>query len=211
LSLLSHELKGPLGVVRGYLRLLLQGGNELSARSRQTVEAALRASDRIGEVLDEASQLSHLKQGDIPFETKRLALSTLVYSAIQAAALPEDSTVDLDANELPSVSLEVDEARVRGALATLIAAVARAQTTSRIVDIIASRGRIGRQPAIRLRIGPRTLSGVDATEVEPDLHRGGFGLQVPIAAFVIEQHGGRLRDLRQGDRPAGLLVTLPIV
>src|SRR5688572_323275 len=51
LSLLSHELRGPLGVVRGYLRLIDQTATELSDRSRQSIAAALRASDRMADVL----------------------------------------------------------------------------------------------------------------------------------------------------------------
>jgi hypothetical protein len=165
----------------------------------------------MAEVLDEASLLSHLRNGDVALEPKRIALSTIVLAAIQAAELPEESSIEFESAALPSVSLKADEARLRSALATLISAVARVQTSSRIVEISARRGRLGRRSAIRLRIGPKTLSGVDATEVDPDLHRGGFGLLIPIAAFVIEQHGGRVRDLRHGDRAAGLLVSLPIV
>lgn len=211
LSLLSHELRGPLGVIRGYLRLLDQTGRELPKTARQSVTAALRATDRLAEVLDEASLLAHLRIGDLPFDRKRIALSTVVYAAIQAASLPEDSRVDLDAAALPSVALETDEIRLRAALATLISAVARAQTSRVVVEIKATSARLGRRKAVRLRIAPQTMSGVDATEVDLNTGRGGFGLSIPIAAYVIEAHGGRIRELRHGDRPAGLLVSLPVV
>jgi signal transduction histidine kinase len=210
LSLLSHELRGPLGVIRGYLRLIDQSGGDLPEKLRQAVAGALRASDRMADVLDEASVLAHLRLGGISLEPRRVALSTVVYAAIQAASLPEESRVDLDAAALPAVTLDADEPRLRSALATLITTVARAQTNQVAVEIQATRTRLGRQPAVRLRIAPRTLSGVDATEVELNTGRGGLGLALPIAACVIERHGGRVRELRHGDRPAGIAVALPV-
>lgn len=211
LSLLAHELRGPLGVIRGYLRLVTQSGEPLSDRTRQAMTASLRASDRIGEVLDQASLLSHLHRGDVKLEPRRVPLTTILHAAVQATELPQAYTVALEVAALPTASLQADEGRLRTALATLIAAVARAQTSPVTVLVAAARSRLARKPAVRLRIGPKTLSRVKATEYELDTTRGGFGLAIPIAAAIIEGHRGRVRELRQGERHAGFVVTLPIV
>lgn len=209
LSLLSHELRGPLGVVRGYLRLMIQTSQELSPRSRDSIEAALRASDRMGQILDEASFFAHLQMGDVRLEPRRVPLTAVVHAAIQAAGLPADCRVDLDAETLPNVTLDADEARLGMALATFVSAVARAQSSNVVVQISASETQLGGKHAVRLRIAPRSMSGVDATEGELNAKRGGFGLAIPIAAVIVEGHGGRVRESKQGDRSAGLLVTLP--
>lgn len=211
LSLLSHELRGPLGVIRGYLRLVIQTSHELSNRSRESIESALRASDRISDILDEASLYAHIQIGDVRLEPKRVPLTTVVHAAIQAAGLPQDSTVDVASDTLPNVTLEADEPRLRMALATFVTAVARAQSSNVVVEISGAPTRLAGRRAVRLRIGPRTISGVDATEGELNSRRGGFGLSIPIAAVIIEGHGGRVRESRHGDRSAGLLVTLPTV
>jgi signal transduction histidine kinase len=210
LSLLSHELRGPLGVIRGYLRLVIQNSHELSDRTRQSIDAALRASDRMAAVLDEASLFAHMQIGDVRLEPKRVPLTTIVHAAIQAAGLPEDSRVDLDAEALPNVTLAADEARLRMALATFITAVARAQSSSGVVQISGARARLGAKRAVRLRIGPLTVSGLEGAEGELNMRRGGFGLAIPIAAVIVEGHGGRVRESRHGERSTGLLVTLPI-
>jgi K+-sensing histidine kinase KdpD len=53
------------------------------------------------------------------------------------------------------------------------------------------------------------LADTEPTETELDARRGGFGLAIPIAALIVEKHGGRVRELKQGDRAAGVLVSLP--
>jgi signal transduction histidine kinase len=209
LSLLSHELRGPLGVIRGYLRLIDQTATELSDQSRQSIAAALRASDRIAGVLEEASLLGHLQAGDVHLDPKPVTLATIVQAAVQTAALPENCTVQLDSAALPEVTVDADRARLGLALGTLIRAVARPQSVQATVNISAALTRLNNRAAVDVRIDPRILADIEPTETELDTRRGGFGLAIPIAALIVEKHGGRVRELKQGDRPAGVLVSLP--
>jgi hypothetical protein len=79
------------------------------------------------------------------------------------------------------------------------------------VDVSASPGRLPDVEAVQLTVLPRGSSEPGTTETELNVGRGGFGLAVPIAAVIVEGHGGRVRELRSGDRNAGIVVTLPIV
>jgi K+-sensing histidine kinase KdpD len=210
LSLLSHELRGPLGVMRGYLRLVTQTSTELSPRSQESIAAALRASDRMADILDEASLLAHLQIGDVRLNPKRFPLTAVVHAAIQAATLPQGAAVDLDSAALPNVTIHADDPRMRTALATLISACARGQSSNVAVAITADVTSPATASAVRLRIARRTSSSVDATETDLDTRRGGFGLAIPIAAVIIEGHGGGIRELRNGERSHGFVVTLPV-
>ena len=58
LSLASHELRGPTGVLRGYLRLLEQDAT-LGVRPRKVMAEMTRATDRLAGLLDELSELAH--------------------------------------------------------------------------------------------------------------------------------------------------------
>ena len=51
LSLAAHELRGPTGVVRGYLRLLEQDAT-LGERPRRLMLEISRATDRMAAILD---------------------------------------------------------------------------------------------------------------------------------------------------------------
>jgi signal transduction histidine kinase len=208
LSLLSHELRGPIGVVRGYLRLLVQSSSELSDHSRETVAAALRAADRLADVLDEASLLTHLRMGKISLDPKKAPVTSIVEAAIQTAALPGGVRAELE--PLPPLHLDADARHLSKALATLFTLVARSHPHSRVVHIGTVTAQIGGKPALRLHVRPQTLLEAEMVEADLNIGRGGYGLAVPIAAAIVEGHGGVVRELSDGERSAGVVVTLPV-
>lgn len=210
LALLSHELRGPFGVIRGYLRLLDQSATELSDRSREAVVAALRASDRLAEVLDEASLLAHLQIGDFRLDPKKTPLDTLLQSAIQAAALPAGFRIGLDLAALPPATIEADVVRLPKALASLIGVVARAHSNATGVELTATPTRLREHAAVALRVLAHPTSELPVSEADFMATRGGYGLALPIASLVLQRHGGLVRELRHGDRSAGMLITLPV-
>jgi signal transduction histidine kinase len=209
LSLLSHELRGPLGVVRGYLRLLSQSAPELSDRSKEAIDAALRASDKLAEILDEASLLAHLQTGRVALELKDARLSDIVHAAVRSALLPADFGVNVA--PLPSVRVSADEARLTAALATLLTVVARAQPGSRELSIESRTTKPAGHAVVQLVLSHPSPALARAVESDVNHGRGGYGLALPIALTVLSGHGGSVRELRDGDRLVGVVVTLPVV
>lgn len=208
LSLLSHELRSPLGVVRGYLRLLEQMDDTLSDRHRHAVDCALRASDRAAYLLDQASLLAQLRRHEIVLDFKSVALEAVVAAAADAVLLPSDPVVRVEVGTLGPRCVSADEALLSRALTTLISAVVRAQPRDTIV-------RITGQPQTK-----DGANGVDVSISSPerastlregplDSTRGGLGLDLPIAESLAAAHRGQLRELRDGDRLAGVIVWLP--
>jgi two-component system sensor histidine kinase BaeS len=212
LSHLSHELRGPLGVVRGYLRLLDQGKETLDERQRKAVASAMEASDRAVALIDEASELSRLLGGEITLKRVTLPFASLL-ATMQAMELPEEPAIELDvlAPERFGTVVSVDETRVRAALAALVRSVVRQQARPGTVRLTASPLRMRSKPAVRLVVAPETVSRLRARELPFQAAKGGQGLQVAIAVAVIEAHGGQVRERQLGNRPAGLVVRLPAV
>jgi signal transduction histidine kinase len=210
LSLLSHELRGPLGVIRGYMRLLVQEPDLTADQSRQAVEATLSASDRVAEILDQTSLLAHLQRGDVKIKRKRVPLAPLLARALQSIDLAADAAASLALSEVPAVEVQADPDRLRTALAALVFAIARAQANAVIVELFATRRAKGAIPGVRLRIEPRLFPRPKTREADLDLKRGGLGLTLPLAAYVIRAHGGLVTELRHGARSTGVQVWLPI-
>lgn len=209
LSLLSHELRSPLGVIRGYLGLLNQSGDTLSNLHRDAVKAALRASDRAAELLTQASMLAQLQRSRDSIRLEPMAADALFASAIEAVRLPADRPVHIERGSIPPGTIRADATRLRDALTSVAAAVIRAQTRNDRVLAAGDLHERDHAPGVRLRIVSAAVAS-NLTEAPVDLSRGGLGLDLPIADFVIAVHGGHLAELRDGDRVAGMVVWLPL-
>src|SRR5688500_8273026 len=96
LSLISHEVRGPVGVMRGYLRLLEQRGPELSDQQRHAVTGALKAGERAAELLAQVSLLAQVTRQETPFEFQPTALAEFLTAAAEAVSRPGDPPRDPD-------------------------------------------------------------------------------------------------------------------
>ena len=201
LSAASHELRGPLGVARGYLRLLVQRG-ELDARAAKAVHEATRATDRMADLLDELSAYARWARGDARLMRGPVPLHDVLTRAVAASHLPSSPAVTATLDVPPHVTVDADRDQLSTACAHLISAVARAQVGDTKLTLRA--GELGDR--VELRICPATgLEGADEGE-EPLLERSGLGLGVALADLLIRLHGATLRERRHGPAWTGYVI-----
>lgn len=203
LSLASHELRQPTGVVRGYLRLLDQDPT-VSQRVRKVSGEATRAADRLVELLDEMGELAKLKEASIRLNLKSMSLRSVMNQAVQAVVLPASHDVELDVVAPVDVRMRVDEARLRSAVGTLIFVLARAQTGAATIDLRLIKTKV----SSTIVVTPRSLGRGKIIDQPIDLARGGSGLLLPIAEAIVQAHGGRLRERWVAGRWSGFAVKL---
>jgi signal transduction histidine kinase len=211
LSLISHEIRAPVGVMKGYLRLLEQQGTELSEQHRQAVAASLRAAERATDILGQVSYLARLQRGEVVPSLKATALQPLLRATVHAVKMPPEPIVTIHVGETPDVSLLADEDLLRAALAALTSAVARAQPVDNRVFLIAREDNHDGTRGVTVTISPMDAAGATHHDVPLDLLHGGLGIELPIAASVIEAHGGQVNERREQTRFVGIVVWLPIV
>jgi len=203
LSLASHELRGPTGVVRGYLRML-DVDSTLGLRPRKVIGDAMRAADHLVGLLDEIGELSRLKDRAATLTLKSMSLRSVLNQAVQAVTLPASHDIELDVVAPADVRMRVDEARLREAICTLIFVLARAQSGATTIELQLSRTKAG---AV-ITVTPHTLGHGKIVDQPLDLTRGGSGFLLPIADAVIQAHGGRLRERWVAGRWSGFIVKL---
>jgi signal transduction histidine kinase len=87
LSLAVHELRTPVSVSSGYLRMLLQfHGQTLSEEQRKFVTEAAQSCGRLGDLLVDLSMLSKLMSGQSEFKREEVPIFTLAAEAAASAA-----------------------------------------------------------------------------------------------------------------------------
>ena len=197
LSAVSHELRGPLGVARGYLRMLAQAG-ALDARATKMVNDAQRAADQMSALLDQVSEFARWARG----EHTLTRVSTGLRDAMGAAAPPTQagSNVGVELTGPADITADVDAAQLTRAVSALVAATARSLVKGGTVVIDVRAGSPG---GAVLRIGPRQLLDATAEERPPTLERAGAGLSVALADLIIKRHGGTLLERWAGTEWAG--------
>lgn len=209
LSLISHEVRAPLGVMRGYMRLLEQQGTELSESHRHAVAAALKAGERAAEILGQVSALARLQHDDARPALKPTPLEPLLRAAVHAVAMPPEPIVTVHVGDTPPVSVAADEDLLRLALAALTSAVVRAQAMDCRVYLLTHEEPLDDRPGVTLTIATTDVVQASIQRVPLDLMRGGLGLDLPIAASIIAAHHGSVSEQRGHDRFAGIAAWVP--
>ena len=209
LSLLSHELRSPLGVMRGYLRLLDQQPTALSATHREAVAAALRASERCLELLAQASALAQIWRQEAPIARMPLALTAVLAPLAQAVHATTDQRLPVAVAPSPELQVSGDSRLLRTALSSLVVSVHRAQPEPLTVDVSASAERRDERDGVAILIAPRGDTAGAGADAPLDLRRGGLGLELPMAAAIIEAHGGSVHERRAPNARMSVVVWFP--
>jgi signal transduction histidine kinase len=216
MSLAVHELRTPVTVVCGYLRMVLKEvGGPLNDKQKKMLQEAERSCDRIGALVAEMSDLGKLESRELSVAHQDIDLTSLVEELASGMHEGEDRGVRLDVR-VPNrpVTVTGDRARLSAAITTLLHAALRERGEPGI--IVADLTVVdATPPSAVLAIGeedalPSLITAGLGTPPPFDEWRGGLGLALPVARRVIEALGGALWSA-PGERPrAGSAFKLPL-
>jgi signal transduction histidine kinase len=206
LNILAHEVRGPLGVIQGYLRLLRQRRVQDEDDTRM-LTAMQDATGRLAALGRQAVDLAiALERPSLEGDDARIA--EMVEAAVQQAALPAPPAVALPA---PVGLAHVRFGRspqVIAAIAALLQAVSKDAAGGPLAIVGTRRG----DREIELGLGPRdrlTAAGDAPRSSDPGdlrLDRGGLGLSLVLASYVLDAIDARLSSI--GSDGSAIAVTL---
>src|SRR5678815_6178500 len=97
MSLAVHELRTPVTVVSGYLRMLLRDqAGPLSDKQRKMLEEAERSCSRIGALVAEMSELGKLEGGELALSRQEFDFASLLAELASGMHEGEDRGVQLE-------------------------------------------------------------------------------------------------------------------
>jgi signal transduction histidine kinase len=213
-TVVAHEIRNPLMIIRTALRTLKQGAaqpSDAQAAVADIDEEVTRLNRIVTEVLDFARP--------IKFELAPVDLNALCEDAVRAAATESPAVpvhLDLDRDLPPIVT---DGERVRGALVNILtnarhAVLARAAGVlppGRGVRIVTSRTSSGRA-VIEVRDQGIGIAAEDLTRVfDPyfTTRRTGTGLGLAISRNIIEGLGGTISISSRPEHGTDVRIELP--
>jgi signal transduction histidine kinase len=204
----AHDIKAPLLAIGGFTRLVhkrLPADNP----DREKLDIVIREADRLETLLKEMLDLSrplelHVSTADV----RRLVESTL--PLVEAEAKNRDVRIETSWDARLS-SIACDQGRIRQALLNLLMNAVQASPEGERVDIRARRTGakafidiVDRGPGIPKEMRESIFLPFFTTKAE------GTGLGLPIAAKIVQAHGGRLRALENLDKGTIFRIMLPL-
>ena len=220
LATLSHELRAPLNVIRGWSNMLLAGTLD-TATTVHALETIERNTDAQTRLVNDLLDISRIVAGKLSLEVEPIDLVSLIESVIDEFRIMADSKrirveVELD-RTLPPTS--GDPERLRQIFFNLVSNALKFTPSGGKVSI--NLERLGSDIAITISdtgqgIRPDFLPYVfdrfRQAESSTTRRHGGLGLGLAIVRHLVELHGGKVSALSKGDgQGATFTVTLPLV
>ena len=210
----SHELKTPLTVVRGFAETLREGDVPVQDQRRFAESIALHAA-RMQRIVDDLLDLSRIESGRWTPVLESIALAPLVADVFATAAdAAVARNVKLD-TALEMERITADATALRQVLANLVENAVR-HTTDGTVSVRAWRSPAGAHLAVSdsgTGIAPEHLSRIFERfyRVDPARARadGGTGLGLAIVKHLVEAHGGRVAAESRPAHGTTVTVVLP--
>jgi signal transduction histidine kinase len=213
MSLTVHELRTPVTVVSGYLRMLLkEQGGPLTDRQKKMLEEADRSCTRIGALVSEMSDLGKIESGDVELAKQSVDVTALLIDVAGNMHEGENRGVTLELRGVDQpICMTGDRARLTAAFKALVHAALRERGEPGAIVIDCRKTAAG---AIEIRIGDedaqRALTGAPDADHSFDEWRGGMGLALPLARRVIVAHGGAVWSAPVQHSRGGAAVRLPL-
>ena len=208
LNTLAHEIRTPLAVSQGYLKLYLDGRLTTPEDQQRALQKSRDALGVIATLCTDMTRVSSLSESPDPPFTEHVAAAELIGSlraakelegaSWQGGAAPPASVASTGAKDLVRAVAIVARAAFDEARAAPRAI--RIEGDSRTLSLLA-----GAEAAV-----PSLQSGPGDAKARPvDLTRGGKGLTVMWASFVLQQH--RVEMWNHEDHRASVGFRFPLV
>jgi hypothetical protein len=200
LNLLIHDLRAPLSVAQGYLRLLQQNRLEAEADRQRAMTQSMEALGRITRLCEEAAAfVAEPASTSGPILTLRTAeLVGQVTDACAARCSPLTFVVPSDlSGTMGSAHLD----RLVQSVAVVLCAVRRSTRTEPVcVSVLEA----GKEAWFLLGCDDDRAALVSGSPETFDPWRGGHGIALPLACRTITEAGGRIWTVADGRGAVGI-------
>ena len=206
LHVLAHELRTPVGIVHGYVRLLLEDRLPCEADRRRALEQMQKALARLSDLSHETTALAAWYE--VPASDTNLSEARAIIEGVRSASY--EFPVDFHTSAVTTETIHThDSARLTSALADIVRATARELrgqpcavsmgVHDRRLELLAGRP----EDVAGLAAGPRAADSGPLI-----LERGGLGLALVHAAVVLDAHGAERWALKGSRQTAGIRLPL---
>jgi signal transduction histidine kinase len=211
LANVSHELRTPIAALRARLENLADGVETFDA---DAVRAMLKATERLGRLVDQLLELSQYESGAIRIDRREFSAAEVVDDAVVEVS-PVGPDVRIAAEVHLGLTVAGDPERIHEVLTNLLTNAVRHSPAGGEVLVLGAPVTGG----VRFEVSDEG-TGIPSAEIERIFDRfyrvdaargsesGGAGLGLAIARSIVELHGGRIKA--ESRLPAGCRIVFEL-
>ncbi|MGH2750665.1 MAG: GAF domain-containing protein [Actinomycetota bacterium] len=218
-SMLAHELKGPMTSVIGFTHVLQEQWRELDDDRRdRIVDLVAKEVGRLSRLVNDLLDLSRMEAGTLRYDMEPVAVQDVLRSVltVHTSLSSRHRLVDSIPEGLPKVLGDPD--RIRQVLLNLLANAVRHSPASTTVEIEGRELPDGAWVEVSVtdegigisRADQRRLFSKFVDLAKPNWIQKGTGLGLYITKGIVEAHGGQVKVRSAPDEGSTFSVTLPI-
>jgi signal transduction histidine kinase len=219
LNLASHELRGPMTVVRGYVSML-EGGllGDLNERGRKAVPVISAKVMEMNALIEQMIEAARLEDGALMLRPAEIDLRDVVSEAVEAARplVDDRHEISLRIPERP-VQVRVDAERVRTIVSNLISNAIKYSPSGGTIDCeLTARAGIARVAVKDSGVGiakedlPILFTRFGRVSTPHTNHLPGTGLGLYLGRQLARLHGGEITVESAPGRGSTFTLHLPL-
>ncbi|MCL5960013.1 MAG: ATP-binding protein, partial [Chloroflexi bacterium] len=217
-SVVAHDLKGAMTIIRGYSELLLRSKDTLALPSsfQKAVETVASQTRRLDRMVDDLLDVSRIEARRLKLEKRRVDLVSLIRDMVgRTEELTKGHQVSVEVRgTIPTV--DVDPDRIEQIMTNLLSNAAKYSypETPIIVDVERREEKVmisvtNQGPGIKREDVPKLFTRFYRAEAARLEKAPGLGLGLYITEGLVEAHGGRIWVESEPGRYATFHFTLP--
>ena len=216
LNIASHELRGPMTVIKGYLTMLDAGAlGELSPKAQSVLPLLISKSDEVNWMIEQMIEASRLEEGRLALKKQRTDIVELTESAIEGVRMllsGHDLKVDLPHQ---AIDADVDPDRFQIVVRNLLSNAAKYSASGTDIDVevrcdsdmasvsVSDRG-VGISKADQAQLFNRF------SRIETVTHVQGTGLGLWLSKEIARMHDGDLTVESQAGLGTKFTFSVPL-
>ena len=218
-SMVSHELRSPLTVIKESINLVLEGlTGDISDKQRKFLDMAKQNSDRLARLINDILDFQKIESGRMEYDMRENNINDVVQEVQKSMAILAnekglDITVKLD-EHLPKIKFDKD--RIIQVLTNLtdnaikftekgIVSTIVEQQDNTVHVMVRDTG-----PGIKAEDIPKLFQTFEQLETTRDKKKGGTGLGLAISKEIILSHKGKIWAESEFGTGSTFHFTLPL-
>jgi two-component system, OmpR family, sensor kinase len=204
IGMAAHDLRNPIGAIRGFAQLLLSRvGDRLDGRERMVLERIERSSDHMLDLVTDLLELTEVDRTGLAITLDRATcdVAELVTQSVEvdrALAEEKEITIELMLADAPLVAV-LDERKLEQVLANLLSNAIKFSAPGTTIRVhLRGEGRAlvlevaDQGPGIPEDEREEVFRPFARTSVRPTAGERSTGLGMAIVQRIVEGHGGRI-------------------